>query len=169
MWHSYERVFEMVAIAMGACTYYTNLRTIGEDLKTVRPTVMASAPRLWENLYQKLMDRIDQAPPIRRTLFNAARFCTCRVKRAERFFLGQELDLHGRRPIESLLRGIGHLARWIRSTFPTAFLTKSSWRSFARLSDAAHFAAPFPAAEPCNRMWTSFSISSGFRFSRVTG
>ena len=42
--HSYERVFEMVAISMGACTYYTQLRTIGEDLKTVRPTVMASAP-----------------------------------------------------------------------------------------------------------------------------
>ena len=69
VWHSYERVFEMVAISMGVCTYYTHLRTIGEDLKTVRPTVMASAPRLWENLYQKLMDRIDQAPPIRQKLF----------------------------------------------------------------------------------------------------
>ena len=62
VWHCYERVFEMVAISMGACTYYTNLRSIGEDLKTVRPTVMASAPRLWENLYQKLMARIDEAP-----------------------------------------------------------------------------------------------------------
>jgi long-chain acyl-CoA synthetase len=62
VWHSYERVFEMVAISMGVCTYYTNLRTIGEDLKTVRPTVMASAPRLWESLYQKLMARIDEAP-----------------------------------------------------------------------------------------------------------
>src|SRR4029077_8160372 len=58
VWHSYERVFEMVAISVGACTYYTNLRSIGEDLKTVRPTVMASAPRLWENLYGKLMERI---------------------------------------------------------------------------------------------------------------
>ena len=53
----------MVAISMGACTYYTNLRAIGEDLKTVRPTIMASAPRLWENLYQKLMGRIDEAAP----------------------------------------------------------------------------------------------------------
>jgi long-chain acyl-CoA synthetase len=124
VWHSYERVFEMVAIAMGACTFYTSLRTIGEDLKTVRPTVMASAPRLWENLYQKLMDRIDQAPPIRRMLFHAARFCTCRVKRAERFFLGQELNLHGRRPIESLLRGIGHLSRWIALQLPYRILDK---------------------------------------------
>ncbi len=124
VWHSYERVFEMVAISMGACTYYTQLRTIGEDLKTVRPTVMASAPRLWENLYQKLMNRIDQAPSIRRKLFHAAQFCTCRVKRAERFFLGQELDLQGRQPIASLVRGASHLTRWIMLQLPYRVLDK---------------------------------------------
>jgi long-chain acyl-CoA synthetase len=124
VWHSYERVFEMVAISMGVCTYYTNLRTIGEDLKTVRPTVMASAPRLWESLYQKLMARIDEAPSVRRKLFQAARFCTCRVKRAERFFLGQELDTRGRSPLENLLRGAGHLSRWIALQLPYRILDK---------------------------------------------
>jgi long-chain acyl-CoA synthetase len=124
VWHSYERVFEMVAISMGVCTYYTNLRTIGDDLKTVRPTVMASAPRLWENLYQKLMARIAEAPPLRRKLFQAARFCTCRVRRAERFFLGQELDLHRRRPVETLLQGAGHLCRWIALQLPYRLLDK---------------------------------------------
>lgn len=124
VWHSYERVFEMIAISMGACTYYTTLRTIGEDLKTVRPTVMASAPRLWENLYQKLMVRIAEAPPLRRKLFYAARFCTCRVKRAERFFLGQELDTRGRGPVESFLRGAGHLSRWITFMLPYRVLDK---------------------------------------------
>ena len=124
VWHSYERVFEMVAISMGVCTYYTNLRSIGDDLKTVRPTVMASAPRLWENLYQKLMARIAEAPSLRRKLFHAARFCTCRVKRAEHFFQGQELDLHGRRPVEKLLRGAGHLCRWIALQLPYRVLDK---------------------------------------------
>ena len=124
VWHSYERVFEMVAISMGVCTYYTHLRTIGEDLKTVRPTVMASAPRLWESLYGKLMDRIEKAPSIRRKLFHAARFCTCRVKRAERFFLGQELDLQGRQPLESLVRGAGHLIRWLILQLPYRVLDK---------------------------------------------
>jgi long-chain acyl-CoA synthetase len=124
VWHSYERVFEMVAIAMGVCTYYTHLRTIGQDLKTVCPTVMASAPRLWENLYQKLMSRIDQAPPIRRKLFHGAQFCTCRVKRAERFFLGQELNLQGRQPIETLVRGAGHLIRWLTLQLPYRVLDR---------------------------------------------
>ncbi|HEY5769606.1 MAG TPA: AMP-binding protein [Terrimicrobium sp.] len=124
VWHSYERVFEMIAISVGACTYYTNLRSIADDLKTVRPTVMASAPRLWENLYQKLISRIDEAPPLRRALFGAARFCTCHVKRAERFFLGQELDTRGRGPLERAARGLAHLLRWIAFYLPYRVLDK---------------------------------------------
>lgn len=112
VWHSYERVFEMVAISMGACTYYTSLRHIGEDLKTVKPTVMASAPRLWENLYQKLMARVESGPPLKRALFHAARNSTCAVKRAERFFVGQELDLTGRSTGENIKLGIAHALRW---------------------------------------------------------
>jgi long-chain acyl-CoA synthetase len=124
IWHCYERVFEMVAISMGACTYYTNLRSIGDDLKTVRPTVMASAPRLWENLYQKLMARIDEAPPLRRALFQAARFCTCRVKRAEGYFRGQELDTCGRGLSERVRRGVAHLFRWMVLFLPYCVLDK---------------------------------------------
>ena len=124
VWHIYERVFEMVAISMGACTYYTNLRGIGEDLKNVRPTIMASAPRLWENLYQKLMGRIDEAAPLRRTLFRAARFCTCRVKRAERFFLGQQLDTLGRAFFESACQGAAHFVRWVALYLPYRLLDK---------------------------------------------
>ncbi len=124
VWHSYERVFEMIAISVGACTYYTNLRSIADDLKTVRPTVMASAPRLWENLYQKLISRIDEAPPLRRALFGAARFCTCHVKRAERFFLGQELDTRGRGQLERAVRGLAHLLRWIAFYLPYRVLDK---------------------------------------------
>jgi long-chain acyl-CoA synthetase len=124
VWHCYERVFEMVAISMGVCTYYTSLRSIAEDLKTVRPTVMASAPRLWENLYQKLMARIDEAPPLRRSLFQAARFSTCRVKRAEAYFRGQELDTCGPGLSESIRRGAAHLVRWIIFFIPYCVLDK---------------------------------------------
>jgi long-chain acyl-CoA synthetase len=124
VWHSYERVFEMVAISMGTCTYYTNIRNIGEDLKIVRPTVMASAPRLWENLYQKLMARIEEAPPLRRALFYAARFCTCRVKRAESYFRGQELDTSGRTLFERTRLAVAHFFRWIILYIPYRILDK---------------------------------------------
>ena len=75
IWHSYERVFEMVTISRGACTYYTSLRTIGDDLRKVRPTWMASAPRLWEGLYNRIRHNVAEASPVRRSLFRAAYHC----------------------------------------------------------------------------------------------
>jgi long-chain acyl-CoA synthetase len=122
IWHSYERVFEMVAISMGACTYYTTIRTITEDLKKVSPNVMASAPRLWENLYLKLMARVEQSSPVKRALFHAARSTCSHVKRAERFFRGQELDTTGRSLSENFRRGFSHSLRWLLCFIPYRIL-----------------------------------------------
>ena len=122
VWHSYERVFEMVAIAMGACTHYTNLRGIAEDLKVVRPTLMASAPRLWENLYQKILANVRSSSPLRRALFHAAYACARNVHRAERFFLGQELDMHRRSFADNLTRALRHALAWTLSILPLRLL-----------------------------------------------
>lgn len=122
VWHSYERIFEMVAIAMGACTYYTSLRAIGEDLKVVRPTLMASAPRLWESLYQKILSNVKSSSPLRRMLFHAAYRSARNVHRAERFFLGQELDMSGRGLPESLALAVLRAAGWLLSIVPCKIL-----------------------------------------------
>ncbi len=124
VWHSYERIFEMVAIAMGACTYYTSLRAIGEDLKVVRPTLMASAPRLWESLYQKILSNVKSSSPLRRTLFHAAYACARNVHRAERFFLGQELDMTGRGLPEKLALAVSRAAGWVLSIIPYRILDR---------------------------------------------
>lgn len=122
VWHSYERVFEMVAISWGLATYYTSLRNIAEDLRTVKPTVMASAPRLWESLYQKILANVKSASPVRRALFHAAYACARHVKRAEFFFRGQQLDLTGRRTSESLSLAVGHFLRWLLFLLPYRLL-----------------------------------------------
>ena len=124
VWHSYERIFEMIAIAMGIATYYTSLRAIGEDLRVVKPTVMASAPRLWESLYQKILANVKSANPIRRALFHAAYASTRNVKRAQRFFLGQELDLKGRRLTESLPMAVAHALAWLLAIIPSRLLDR---------------------------------------------
>lgn len=124
VWHSYERIFEMVAIAMGACTYYTSLRAIGEDLKVVRPTLMASAPRLWESLYQKILSNVKSASPLRRVLFHTAYACARNVHRAERFFLGQELDMMGRGLPESLGLAVSRALGWLISIVPHRLLDR---------------------------------------------
>jgi long-chain acyl-CoA synthetase len=102
VWHSYERVFEMVTVSRGACTYYTSLRTIAEDLRKARPTWMASAPRLWEGLYNRIRQNVAQAPPLRRALFRAAYHCSRQYESALFFLTGCRLDLHGRSWLESL-------------------------------------------------------------------
>jgi len=122
IWHSYERVFEMLCISRGVATHYTNLRSVAEALKTVKPTVMASAPRLWENLYLKILSNVNSAPPVRRAMFHLAYGATRNVKRVERFFLGQQLDMHGRKFGESLRLAVQHAGLWLLSIVPAKLL-----------------------------------------------
>lgn len=118
IWHSYQRVFEMLAISNGLTSYYTSIRHIGDDLRTVRPTVMCSAPRLWENLYQKIFSNVEKAPKPRRALFNLAYRSAVRVKRAKRFFMGQQLDLAGRKLPESLALLARHVMNLLVFSLP---------------------------------------------------
>lgn len=122
IWHSYERVFEVIAVAAGVTTYYTSLRAIGDDLKKVRPTLMVSAPRLWESLYQKMLASLKSASPFRRGLFHLTFNSACKVKRAEAFFRGKMLDLEGRRLPEKLRLAAKHAVGWITGIVPYQLL-----------------------------------------------
>ncbi len=122
VWHSYERVFEMVTVSRGACTYYTSLRTIGDDLRKVRPTWMASAPRLWEGLYNRILQNVAQAPRIRRSLFRAAYHCSRQYKSALFFLTGRLLDVRGRSVLESLGLAVRSLLQVLVYAVPAKLL-----------------------------------------------
>jgi len=124
VWHSYERVFEMVSIASGACTHYTSLRFLGEDLLTVKPTVMASAPRLWEGLYQRILARVGKAPLHSRLLFHCALFSARMVRAGRSFFTGQELDLRRRGMLASFLLGVHRGLGWVLFILPHQLLDR---------------------------------------------
>lgn len=106
VWHSYERIFHMIAVSNGCCTYFTSLRSLADDLKTVKPTIMASAPRLWENLYLRIMKNVRESHWIRRGLFRAAYFSSRMVKGSLFFFQGKEMDLVGRSWDQTLAKAI---------------------------------------------------------------
>ena len=54
----------------GATNYYIeDPKNILEYLKEVKPTVMVSVPRLYEKIYAAVMDKVSNAPFIRRLLF----------------------------------------------------------------------------------------------------
>jgi long-chain acyl-CoA synthetase len=122
VWHSYERVFEMVAVSRGCCTYYTTVRTVGEDLRKVRPTMMASAPRLWEGLYNRILQSVRTAPAFRRSLFNAAYHCSREYQQARFFLTGQLIDLHGRSWGESLRLALVSLLKLLVYAVPCKLL-----------------------------------------------
>src|SRR5690606_16718690 len=65
-------------------------------------------PRLWESLYERIMTRVKTAPPLRQALFRLAYASARRVKRARRFFMGQQLDTRGRTATQSTLLAFGH-------------------------------------------------------------
>ncbi len=122
VWHCYERVFQMIGISRGVCTYFTRVRTIADDLKAVKPTMMASAPRLWENLYLKILKSVDSGNAIKRGLFHAAYYCSRMVKGGVFFLKGMCLDLEGRSFARSFFMGVESVVKIVLFTAPFLIL-----------------------------------------------
>lgn len=72
-WHIGERMFETYAYFTGATIAFTSIATLSQDLQLVRPTVMFSVPRVWESFYNKMLESVRNAPPLRQALFGFAR------------------------------------------------------------------------------------------------
>lgn len=111
IWHIFERVFEVYTIYCGSCTYYTSIRTLGEDLKNVEPTFMGSAPRLWESLHQRILEGVRSSHPVRRALFRIAYFLGHYYQESVFYLTDNDLQL---KPQSMIKRGafkIGHLFR----------------------------------------------------------
>ncbi len=72
--HVFERTSgQFLALSLGATTYYAeSIEKVPENLREVKPTVMLSVPRLYEKMYDRIMERISAGPPLRQRLFHAA-------------------------------------------------------------------------------------------------
>jgi long-chain acyl-CoA synthetase len=113
VWHIFERVFEMLAISRGACTYYSSVRTLSEDLQNVEPTFMGSAPRLWENLHDRILKTVRASHPVRRALFHTAYFLARHYQDSVFFLRGRILKLRPVPPWKTALFSLGHALRWL--------------------------------------------------------
>ena len=72
IWHIFERALEYAMIPYGAKLYYSNVRDLRDDFLKARPTFMGSAPRLWETLYNGIMQRMQKEESAKKFLFDAA-------------------------------------------------------------------------------------------------
>jgi long-chain acyl-CoA synthetase len=113
IWHIFERVIEMYTISFGGCTYYSSIYTLGEDMRNVEPTFMASAPRLWEKLHERIMKGVKASHPVRQILFHIAYFLARYYKDSEYFFSDKKLKMHKISVWERWALIPLHVVRWL--------------------------------------------------------
>jgi long-chain acyl-CoA synthetase len=112
VWHIFERVFEMLAISRGCCTYYSSVRHLSDDLLQVEPTFMGSAPRLWESLYEKILKKVKTQHPIRRALFHTAYFLSHYYRESVFYLTGRHIDTVGHSAFYRWSGMVFHALRW---------------------------------------------------------
>ncbi|HET7521716.1 MAG TPA: long-chain fatty acid--CoA ligase [Bacillales bacterium] len=72
--HVFERMAgHFMPLWVGATIAYAeSIDTIVDNVKEVRPTIMTSVPRLFEKVYAKVQEQIENGSPIKRKIFNWA-------------------------------------------------------------------------------------------------
>ncbi len=112
IWHIFERVIEMYTISFGGCTYYSSIMSLADDMKNVEPTFMASAPRLWEKLHERILQNVKDSHPVRQVLFHTAYFLSRQYKVSEFYLTGKFLKVKPEPIWKRILLTPFHLIRW---------------------------------------------------------
>ncbi len=71
IWHSYERSAEYFFFSCGCSQFYTNPKFLKDDIKQVKPVVMATVPRLWEAIHDGFFLALKKMPPKKRMLIKS--------------------------------------------------------------------------------------------------
>jgi long-chain acyl-CoA synthetase len=83
--HSFGRLEHFMVVARGyTCGFARSMETIGKDLMFIRPSLLFSVPRLYENAYSRIQSRVSLAGPVRKAIFQWA------------VAVGEEVSLHQR-------------------------------------------------------------------------
>jgi len=94
-WHIFERAAEYLALASGACTVYSSIKTFAADLERYRPTLVCSVPRLWEALYTRINNALEEQGARKARLFRLLVAISASYRRNRRALRGH-LPRHGR-------------------------------------------------------------------------
>jgi len=102
VWHSFERIIDNFVLSQGATLAYSKpvAQVMLPDMKAVRPTVMASVPRIWESVRATVYRNVNEEGGIRKALFgffmavgNAHATCSALVKGLYPQFMRRSLVL----------------------------------------------------------------------------
>lgn len=113
IWHIFERVIEMYTISFGGCTFYSSILTLGDDMRNVEPTFMASAPRIWEKLYERILKNVKSSHWMRQILFHIAYFLARQYKGSLYFITNTNLQMRRQSIWERILLMPFYVIRWV--------------------------------------------------------
>ena len=69
--HTFERTagYYMAMMAGAAVGYARSIPLLADDMKIIRPTVLASVPRIYERIYNAIHAKLEEGPSLRHKLF----------------------------------------------------------------------------------------------------
>jgi long-chain acyl-CoA synthetase len=105
-WHAYERAVEYVGLRHGWTLTYTDKRSFRDDMARLRPHLLPCVPRMWESIYDVIMDRVRRAPPSRRRLVGFLLGASHRYVRAIRVARGVDLRRRRANPLARVVAGL---------------------------------------------------------------
>lgn len=72
--HMFERTvgYYMPIIIGAEVAYARSIENLGEDLITISPSILVTVPRIFERVYNKIHDKLEQKSPVAQFLFNSA-------------------------------------------------------------------------------------------------
>lgn len=69
--HVFERLagYYFMVFSGATIAYAESMATVADDMLLVRPSIMAAVPRFYEKFYAKVIEKVDQGPPLKKWIF----------------------------------------------------------------------------------------------------
>lgn len=67
-WHAYERTCEYFVLSKGVEMIYSNLKNFKQDIKKHNPNFLIGVPRLWESIYEGIMQELNKLSGVKKHL-----------------------------------------------------------------------------------------------------
>lgn len=107
IWHIFERSFEYMELSVGASIWYTSKLTLLKDLQEVKPSFMASVPRIWLSVYNGVITSLKNKGKLQ--LFEKMFVHSLKVVKAKRYKEGRQYLLIGETPRKEKASLLDHI------------------------------------------------------------
>lgn len=109
-WHAFERAVEY-GVMMAQCEFMiSGINTLRQDLADFKPTSFPSVPRIWESLYNGIMQKLEKESPVKRSVFYFFLDVGAAWAKHEAIFNGYDLQVTAKPALQQALDRAGAAA-----------------------------------------------------------